>query len=817
MKEYGSLAPCTYRQAIVRLELDEEAPDGFDVVTLNARGETLRGPRALLPGKRYRIAVSRDFYRSISDATRKLREQLEPILFTTRETVNFNLDLRVRTEGRHSAEIARRHFHESKGPEQLFYAFFGNEFRALLEQSARQQTGDIDRRIDENKEKWEPLLAEKLEARFGLGFEINFLIDKTVEQDKQIATEGAAPLHVAFVDRIDKDMPLRVDLRIRRHPVSKSNLALPRGETKLRNVLLEVIRKACAEELTLFDYWYRPAQMRQAIATRLAAYLDEYSYGVANLVVVRDEASRNPPPQSVKLEASVRWQDTRGYELEFRADAVARIAEDGAGLYDRSEQPERAAWFRATIADCLSQVLAGVAINDLGETQIAAYNDEVRQRISDRADGIGLKLDVFFASVFLPLHGWLKTRRVTVPEQDYRTAHPRIPGTFAMDMELRFETRAALEPFFIEYARQNGGQNSRVPDDDFIREKLAAAAREAAELVMQSTPAEIYFSNFIGAARWNASMSESPDPGFGGVDNNLISAKLVSILENRYPGVTLVALHFHRIDRCVEDLRRLVAAVRTVQFECVIKDRLFGDGGRDRNIKGYVIIEGGSAERIVMMLNNDLHLIAPDRFKADLIQRLRVAVENRLSHATKSELESLMNSMTAEGGAFINPVSRLLKEHLRAVLETGFGLIVGDIEFTAELSAGEENLREFSNSAMRVSLGTLKDEYLSLERQFNNLLEQRQAIIGTSVEDNKRRSDLTGEIEKTRAAIQSLRERASGGKLRDPADVVIEASHYYLAQAVPLALPSSVVGPDGHRSLPDDKGGSGGEPTDEGF
>lgn len=760
---------CPYREVVASMDAGEAIRNGYDRFAFDRSGTMIEG-RRLWPGKPWRvIAVNREFYRPISDATARLKERVGPVLFTTREPVEFEVQLRIGTSRERTREIARCHFDDTMGPEQLFYSVFADRFRKRLEDSARSDPDDIDTRIARNRKTWETELAAELSARFGVTVELHFVVKNTVPTDRVIASDPAAPPLVTFRDRIDRQVPIAFNLRIARDPALRAANALPGDETRLRDNIAAVIRQAASQDLNLFDYWYRPERMAKVLTPRIAAFLEGFGFTVTNLVVSRAETAA-PPAAAIKLDDRISWQDTHGYPLEFRAQAVAEIHPERAGLYDRAGCPDRAAWFKRAFVSCLNRVLAGRGINDFSSETDERWKAEIETCVSIQAEAIGLDIKLFVATPLLPLQDWLVPRNVMVPaDEPYPTAHPTIHGDFSMDMGVRFQSRRAFDAFFQEFARGESGSNARVPDNAFVEGRLIVTAREAARLVMQTTPAETYFSTYIGEGRWNSPISQHDLPGHateGGAKGNRIEAKLRDILSKRYPGVLLESLDFHRRDTHLESLRKTVSALRPVTFVCDLVDH--HNAGLDRELTVYLTIADGDATQIVMMLTKGFQNFTPEEFSRRIAHHLRTIVPNRLAKIGFAEMEALAASLTEAGRQYTSDIRERIINVVRTALLAEFGLNASTIELTLGLSS-ETDLVRTGNKALRAGAAErFYKELMSLEKELDQHFKDREAITDTSPEAQRDRRIITDRIAERKREIAALKETAGQSGLAAP-------------------------------------------------
>lgn len=752
---------CEYQNAIRELDHDESDLTGWDIYPFNKGGQIATGWTTLMPLRRKRIAVRRDFYRSIDQAAKQVKRFLEPRIFQTRETTDFDLDLRIRIDTVRSAEIALRHYHEELSPQDVFYSVFANELRELLERSAAQETGSIDERIGRNRLQWQSLLETRLAERFGIGVEIIFLIEREVATDKIIRTDEGAFHDVYFLDRIDKTYPLYIDMRLQQSPDRTSTEALPRDETKLKNNLLDIVSRTCEQQVSLYHYWYEPQVMEAAITRQLNDYLKVYAHHISNIMVQRpDLPQTRPPVPSEKMQACIGWQDSRGYSLEFNAEARACIKQDGAGLYDKQGRKDRQTWFEEEIAQSLRTVLAGVRINDLEPDQLTHYNEQVEALIKQRAATLGLELELFFGSVLLPNQTWLTPSIVKIPADRYVTAHPKIKGHFSMDLELVFQNRSALEAFFMEYLAQRpspstgGGGQAALPDP-FIEEQLSKCAREAAEIVMKGTDAELYFTEFIQHDQWTVAIPTLTMPHeTSGADK--IEMRLREQLARRYPGVELIGIHFHRLDEDLEALRSLIGSLDVVAFECTIHDRHKKIGALDRVIKGHVRIAGGDAAQVVKMLNMDIASLSKVEFRHNIREHLEIFVRNRLATASQTEIEALARSLTTAGMQYDNETTNILERSLRESLQAEFGLLCSSIELVPELSRAEDAYRQTQEEFLLGHGKRSMERYEDLKQILAKQVSELKLITGTTSEDNYRREALKDRIREIEAELGGM-------------------------------------------------------------
>ncbi|MEN3794663.1 hypothetical protein [Fulvimarina sp. MAC3] len=754
---------CPYREVIVSMDKNEPNREGYDSFSFDRTGKIIEGARLWLANPKRVIAVHREYYRPISDATERLKQEIGPTLFRTREEVRFKLDMRIATSRDRTRRIAECHFDDEKGPEQLFYSYFGDRLRRLLEVSAKSDSDDIDTRIARNKKEWETALAAELSARFAIRVELDFDVDTVIPKDTAVASDPAAPLLLVLRDRIDRTVPASFELRIARDPALPAKSALPGDRNRLRDAVADVIRQAASEEIRLFDYWYDQKRMNEVLKPRIAAYLNDFGFCVANLLV-KNVDSAKPPAHAVKLDTRVPWEDSYGHPLEFRAEAIAEIHPDGAGRYDRAGRPDRAAWFERTMAACLRRVLAGTAINDFSDAAISRKNDEIKACISAEAEVIGLELTVFVGTPFLPLQRWLTVNRVRVPETTYPTAHPTIHGHFSMDMEVMFESRKAIDGFVADHARTGRGTNARLPDDQFVEDCLIAAAKEAAQLVMQTTAAETYFSTYIGAGEWDNPTGEQGLPGQEREkDANRIQAKLSEILERRYPGVGLQSLSFHRRDQHLEALRSKVAALKTIDFTCELVDR--DNAGLDRTLDVYLTIAGGHATQVVMMLSKRLQDEETEALRRLIANHLRKVVSNRLSHINNDEIESLAASLTLAARDYTSQARNEIVNVVRHELQSEFGLQAGTIELTAGRSGEVNEVRLMNQTTRQGKLKRIRQKLTILQDSLENLLIERLKITDTTPEARERRRELGLRIEETEREIEAQQNEMRGDGL----------------------------------------------------
>lgn len=759
-----------YRNAIRALGADQSAPAGFDVFSFNRKGELVSGITALMPGK-HRIAVNRNFHKSITNASARVKHFLEPQIFQTREKATFNLHLRIAVDRARLGEIAMKHFDEVLEPEDLFFREFATLLRNILERSAQNEAGTVDQRISQNREIWQAELEEKLSQRFGIGVEIIFDIEREVMADKSVRTEPGEYCHVCFHDRIDKTYPLQVDLRLRQEPATPKSIALQREHAKLKTNLFDIIARTCEQDLTLYDYWFDPDRMHAVIRDRLNAYLADYAHSVANVQVSRPALSNNEPPaEREKVAGRIAWRDNRGYELEFRAEASASIKSNGAGLYDKQSRPNRNAWFLNTITEALKHQLSGLSIVDLDEGKVENHGNEIAKSLLREASAIGLNLSDFDCKADLPNQKWNRRTFVSVPVREYKTSHPIITGQFSMEIDLVFTDRKTVEVFMNEYHQSRlyndpkttitEGASKALPDE-FIEQQIIAVATDITANVMQGIDAKDYVTDFIRQKDWDIPLSSLEAPGTKS-GFNIIQDRVFDTLKKRYPGLKCHALRFHRTDQNLEQLRRLIASLEPIHFECLIEDHNQLNAALDRKLEGSVFIEHGDAERVVWMLNMEFNKLTAQEYGTRIRQHVAKFVESRLFQANQNELNSLMESLTKSGARFDNSIREKLKTAIHETIRKNFGLVCGDIELNAQMSEDYQLLKKERRDARFDHIRMNQIERASLKAMYKARSDELELITGTSEQDALRHQKLLGELDEIRDRMIALQEDSSG-------------------------------------------------------
>lgn len=759
-----------YRNAIRALGSNQDAPPGFEVISLNRKGELVAGISAFVTGK-HRIAVHRNFHKSITNATARVKHFLEPQIFQTREKAAFNLHLRIKIDPSNIVDIARKHFDEVLEPEDLFFMEFANLLRNLLEHSARKEAGTVDQRIRNNREIWQAELEKDLSQRFGIGVEIIFDIEREVSVDKCVRTEPGEYCHVYFHDRIDKTYPLQVDLKLHQEPLTPKSTALQREDSKLKANIFDTIAKACEQDLMLYDYWFDHDRMQKTIKDHLNAYLADYAHSVARLQVTPPILANNePPPEREKLAGRIIWHDNRGYELEFRAEASALIARDGAGLYDKQGRPNRNAWFTKTISEALKHQLSGLSIVDLDEKKVENHSEEIEQSLVRQAKSIGLDLSRFNGKADLPNQKWNQRTFVSVPVREYKTSHSKITGEFSMEIDLVFSDRKTVEVFMNEYHQSKLYQDrkttvvdgaSRALPDEFIEQQIIDVAIDVTANVMQGIDANDYITDFIRQKDWDYPISSLEAPGTRS-GFNIIQDRVFDTLKKRYPGLKCHELRFHRKDQNLEKLRSLIASLAPIRFECVIEDHNQMNAALDRELEGYIFIERGDAERVVWMLNLEFDKLSPLEYGNRIRNHVTKFVENKLFRASHDELNSLMGSLTERGSRYDDSTRKKLKVEIRETIRKNFGVVCGDIELSAKMSDDYQLLKKERRDAAFDHIRMNQIGRASLKATYQAYYNELQKITGTSEQDEVRRKSLRGELEDIHARMTALQEDASG-------------------------------------------------------
>ena len=761
-------AICRYSDMIRLLENGEIPDRQARVFAFDAKGQLVSGLRQRIPMLvRRRIALRSDFHRTLADVTEKLKGRLEPRLFPTNEPVEFRVDMRVDASVGDPEAIASAHWHPEFGPEDHFYAFFAGRLRILLEDSAHHSAGTIDQRIARYQDDWKSRLERELSEKFKIGVELRFTVETVVAPDIAVNLGEDVSLYVNFKDRIDKKYPFTLDLRLRAAGTDKPRLILKRAEEERSRWLAREVERICVEEITLHQYWFDAAGMEQVLQERLDELLADYGHRVRNLAVRRpwDETApvsgdaKLPPLEEQKLATVKHWKDNQGNGLEFRAEGVIEIAADGAGLYDRVGRPSREKWFDDAIGEALRGELAGEAVTDLDAGRIETSSSRIEARIRQKAKQIGLSIELYFGSVYLPNNDWLLPRRVLVEAKKYPTAHPNIPGHFSIDMQIRFVRRKALEPFL----RRRPDQTEEAVDKA-VEDEIRNIAVESAQIVMKGIDANHYFAAFN---KWDIPISSLGTPGSNEQHGeNLVESKIKALLHRRHPDIVLESVVFHREDQAVEELRRRITELGNLKYDFTIVDRFYNDADRDRAVTGYVKILDGDASKVVMMLNKGFHEKDLNGLRTEILDDLRALSENGLAFAQPGEVEGLVESLTEAGGLFLGALKKHVDHRLRDRLRENYGLIAGNIEFTPALSDTEKHVREVERRRNRLpgDLQTLQID--QLQEQLTHLYNERTRLIGTDAPSGVDRENIARQIEDVEGKLRVFQDVQK--RRRDP-------------------------------------------------
>ncbi len=716
-----------------------------------------------------RLGISRA---TVEEATKKLHNRLERRLFPTGEALRpglqtdgggglrFDVDLRV-SFNNDPQEVAKAHWHPELTPEEYFFSAFAEMVELRLERSVGEFDGTIDQRIAKYHVQWREEIARALSDKFKIDVELRFSINVAPPKVSiiEVGRGRDASFRVAFKDRIDKEFPLAATMSL--DPVGSGDASFPFAEDEQRTIMRNLISAICQEDVFLYDYWFDAETLTQSLMRLLNVKLAEYGRKISTLAIT---PPTDAPLRMEREESTCSWKDSLGLSIDFHATGHISVARDGAGIYDRENQPDKKKWFNSAIEHELKERLAGCTVLSIDKPRVVTLEEEVKQGIAKRAKAIGLTVEPFVGDPELRYQDLMKTTYVPVVNRDYPTAHPKIPAEFSMELSVRFTALKGLLPFI----REAGGAVSNDEITNVVKEGLAKLAEKTAAYVMQDVDATDYFAAF---EEWSTSVSGLGEPAYDEeAGESLIKAQISRVFHERHPDLELIDIKFHRIDQRLENLRAMIGQVRKITCTTTIPDLVHYSKALDRKIRVTAYVEGGNAKRVVKMLEDKLTETGSDIaesahiFRMDVEAGLEEQISIALRKADQSQLEGLVDSLIADGvgGATYDDLRMKLIERLRNFLADIYGIISNKIDLFAKETDYEDTVRDARGTEQLVPIQVHAKRIESKKLELEKLEQELGQIRGNSIEQRDDRERIRDRIQTSMTELAQITRESQG-------------------------------------------------------
>ena len=768
----------------------------------------------------------------IREATQNLKDKLGRRLFQTGESLygrwdkqdddafKFEIDLRITLDcvDRDDAEkIAKRHWHPDLEPEDFFFTVFADELEMRLERSLMEFDGTIDQRIARYQNSWRTELEDVLSKRFGVRVELRFEVALATPQSIVVTIGGGgdADLRVSFCDRLDSKTRLSATISIEPRVGAISadvTQRFPQTEPEQRALLRGLVRAATQERVKLFDFWFNPKGAAETIRDHVDSRLKEFGRSVSSVTLVPIAKS---PVRDEKVEHAYDWKDNLGLRLPIRATGHISITSNGAGIYDREGQPDRQDLFQTWLGEETEKALAGKNIITLDITDIPALEEDIKTRMSKRAEAVGLLVEPFVSEPNLPFRKWQSSSFIHVAAKTgdgragYRTAHETIPAEFTIDLEVVFNDRTAFFPFLrpLEPFKDKSSELLEESLKTEIEKRIIEVAQNAATSVMQRVEAENYFGQFARSDDWDAPVVKFHAPGTDFYDDtggeSQITLRIKELLGERYPGVEVRNVVYHRIDSCVKELREFIGKFRTIKHTRNIKDP--EDGSWDRTVELVIYVAHGNAKKTVEMLGKNIAAMSPEAYKAEILSGLDIVLDSALTPDRANDevlyhkLESLIDKLVP--GNEIDPDALELRQgmenRIKTVLADQFGLVADKVNIFVRMPEAQEKTREFRQIGTINALEMTHDKITQLSGALKKKREELYALGDTTSVDRAKRDELKKTIEEMERELAEVTAQARGG---GEGPVSIQAA------STAKALSNRVAGREGAKEDKDLKG-----------
>lgn len=546
----GGLSSLVYRADGVA-----SSRDYVRVVLDSSSGTPLptQGLRGMLAGWRDGVAydVRVDEWVDLNDMDREVR------LFVTQERVTLRFSLRLMVPRAKAAQVASFFHDRVSSPPELLLHVIATAIIERAELGADYASHNLVQRIGADRDAWEDAIAQAIGDATGLVVQFRFDL-------------GVLPLSFPEVRLRDLDVQVsdaphrreRVHVHVVLEPTpERARDRLSSDPSDLRRRVEEVVRAAFRDRIVLFECWFD----QPAVEATLKAAVD-LAFRRAGHRCRKAQLEPILPPQPLEehVECKVPWRGPSGREIKFYVEASLRLSRDGTGRYTGLNLKSRGEWFADQARRVIDIVMAGRDFWTLSKEQYDKFHAEVARDLAAAAKSTGQEMQALVAEPLIPENRWLKTQRVELTGESFKTRNGLDLAEFDVMLDVQFPS---IQPLISTILHDR----KLAPGASDFNGAIEGAIRDVVRDAVTSVMFEVQLTDYIvGWDHWEEAQGDAAlsVPARTGHIPVAISDAIKRALTERFKA-THCKVRLRREDRKLNALARDIDALGrlTVSFE----------------------------------------------------------------------------------------------------------------------------------------------------------------------------------------------------------------------------------------------------------
>ena len=519
--------------------------------------------------KRMNMAITPDLTQRIDGVASEFN------VFLTKEDANVKMRMQLTARGRDAIRIAESFYSELEAPAQILQKTIRSALADLLEDDSQTGPESVAERFVRKKSDWQHYLQRVIDRELGLEASIIFEIpsvfintDLSERIDSQRVTPADAP-HTTF--------SLTTSLTLEREDSSASE-PMPRRAEERDMLLRKIIDKVVRDNISTYDFWYRPQLVKDVLKAALNKTLAVYSYSVKQIHLEPESPS---VPDVQTLTVDLPWKGRLGREVSFHVEARLRMNENGGGLYHSKKQPDRQKWLTAEMKNALSEAMFGKDALNLAVDDENKVRGDIHGYLNDQAAKIGHSVETFIADANIPEKVWLHPRIIDIPTATYHTKDDMVPAEFAMSLVVRMGSLSIIEQIVDDTSVLKSSAN------DLIQKEICRVTSEVATRVMSNVEPHEYYSEF---EQWDITgMEQHAAGGSMNFIRDRLTEEISHELKSRF-NLVQCDVTLRRVDSKSQEASKMIMGVGDLVVEDLLirPTDVFGD---DKAVKFQLIFE----------------------------------------------------------------------------------------------------------------------------------------------------------------------------------------------------------------------------------
>ncbi|MHC2566363.1 hypothetical protein [Bradyrhizobium liaoningense] len=647
-------------------------------------------------------------------------------VFLTNERSDIEFRIRVRARPESAAGIAEALHDRELTPSEVLFKTIKNHLGALLEQSAKEGPASDIERISSNKRQWQAEIERVIAAKLKLDVDIIFVIPQPIIDTDVPIRVTAVP--VTPNDAQHTEFPITVSVILARAQ-ARAEDALPRADEERKRLIRDVVTKAFRDRLSLYQYWFRPGDVRNELAKALVEILARYAYSLKSLTI---DPVEPPVSSEEQISDDVSWTGRLGRPIPFHIETRVRLLPTGAGIYHARKLPNRKEWIKAEVHAALQSAMHGRDFIDLTATAESEVHNTVHRRLNEQALSIGHDVDTFVASAGIPEKMWLKPVTIGIERREYKTKNDLVPAEFEIDLVVELPSLAPLE-HLIQADKQKRVNDARDGANMSIRAAVVESATRAAARAMSQIEPSDYFSKY---ERWEMPVDDVPETGQQNYVRNQLVRAIRAELKTDF-GINYCKVNPRRVDSRVAAIIRFLQSIGDINIDV---DAVPSDSEGPHEvpkIKFVYFIGSVAPDQWATVIQRGEKPIPVDQLKTNLLDWSRAALRDRSTRELYG-LASLQSSNLI--------VRKQVEDYVAQQASYHFGVVIGIKSINFERTKQDEVDGQINALPTLEREAQLKNLQRAIERFGNEsddetrikYLRSRQEVLRGLIEKNPR-------------------------------------------------------------------------------